>query len=66
MTQEKADLINALVEIEDRIDELWEYHPENPHRIDVEDEFERLQMTAVGIKTRIEELGDDDEDDDLI
>jgi len=66
MTQEKADLINALVEIEDRIDELWEFHPDNPHRVDVEDEFYRLQATVVAIQTRIEEIGDDDEDDDLI
>jgi|VirMetMinimDraft_7_1064189.scaffolds.fasta_scaffold92837_4 hypothetical protein len=66
MTQEKADLINALVEIEDRIDELWEFHPDNPHRVDVEDEFHRLQATVVAIQTRIEEIGDDDEDDDLI
>ena len=66
MTQEKADLINALVEIEDRIDELWEFHPDNPHRVDVEDEFHRLQATVVAIQTRIEEIGDDDEDNDLI
>ena len=66
MTQEKADLINALVEIEDRIDELWEFHPDNPHRVNVEDEFHRLQATVIAIQTRIEEIGDDDEDDDLI
>ena len=66
MTQEKADLINALVEIEDRIDELWDFHPENPHRVNVEDEFHRLQATVIAIQTRIEEIGDDDEDDDLI
>jgi hypothetical protein len=66
MTQEKADLINTLVEIEDRIDELWDFHPENPHRVNVEDEFHRLQATVIAIQTRIEEIGDDDEDDDLI
>ena len=66
MTQEKADLLNVLVEIEDRIDELWEFHPDNPHCVNVEDEFHRLQATVIAIQTRIEEIGDDDEDDDLI
>lgn len=66
MTQEKAALINTLIEVEDQIDELWEYHPENPNGVNVEDEFERLQKLALVLQTQIEELGDDDEDDDLI
>jgi len=66
MTQEKAALINTLIEVEDQIDELWEYHPENPNGVKVEDEFERLQKLALVLQTQIEELGDDDEDDDLI
>lgn len=66
MTQEKAALINTLIEVEDRIDELWDYHPENPNGVNVEDEFERLQKLALVLQTQIEELGDDDEDDDLI
>ena len=39
MTQEKVDLINRLMEIEERIEELWEFHPDNPDAIDVVDEF---------------------------
>jgi hypothetical protein len=30
MNSEKSQLINDLIEVEDRIDELWEYHPEKP------------------------------------
>lgn len=62
MTSEKAELINALLEIEDRIDELWDFHPENPNRINVEEEFENLQKTALLIETQLDELGGDDED----
>ena len=47
MDQRKAELINTLIEVEERIDELWEYHPENPNRIDVESEFNDLQRTAI-------------------
>jgi hypothetical protein len=62
MAQEIAALINALIEIEDRIDELWDYHPENPNRVDVEGEFDRLQKDALIIQTQIRELGGEDDD----
>ena len=62
MTTEKAALINTLIEVEDRIDELWEYHPENPNGTDVVDEFEKLQKLALVLQTQIDELGGDDED----
>jgi len=62
MTNEKAELINTLIEIEERIDELWEYHPENPNRIDVESEFNDLQRTAILLQAQIDELGGDDDD----
>ena len=63
MTNEKAELINTLIELEERIDELWEYHPENPNRIDVEDEFQELQKVVLLIQTELDELGGDDNDD---
>jgi len=62
MTNEKAELINTLIEVEERIDELWEYHPENPNRIDVESEFNDLQRTAILLQAQIDELGGDDDD----
>ena len=62
MAQEIAALINALIEIEDRIDDLWDYHPENPNRVDVESEFDRLQKDALIIQTQIRELGGEDDD----
>ena len=62
MTTEKAELINTLIELEERIDELWEYHPENPNRVNVEDEFNDLQRTVILLQTQIDELGGDDED----
>ena len=62
MTTEKAALVNTLIEVEDRIDELWEYHPENPNGVDVVDEFEKLQKLALVLQTQLEELGGDDDD----
>lgn len=62
MTTEKVELVNTLIEVEDRIDELWEYHPENPNRTDVVDEFIKLQKLALVLQTQLEGLGGDDED----
>ena len=63
MDQRKAELVNALLEVEERIDELWEYHPENPNRIDVEDEYLELHKVALLIQNELDELGGDDSDD---
>ena len=62
MTTEKAALVNTLIEVEDRIDELWEYHPENPNGVDVVDEFEKLQKLALVLQAQLDELGGDVED----
>tara|TARA_B110000503_G_scaffold22624_1_gene35159 strand:- start:204 stop:398 length:195 start_codon:yes stop_codon:yes gene_type:complete len=64
MNSEKSQLINDLISIEDRIDELWEYHPENPNAIDVVDMFNELQSRAISLTQELEEL--DGEKDDLI
>ena len=64
MNSEKSQLINDLIEVEDRIDELWEYHPENPNVIDVVDMFNELQSRAISLIQALEEL--DGEKDDLI
>ena len=64
MNSEKSQLINDLIEVEDRIDELWEYHPENPNAIDVVDMFNELQSRAISLIQALEAL--DGEKDDLI
>ena len=66
MTQEKADLINRLMEIEDRIEELWEFHPDNPDAIDVVDEFTKLQRDASGIEDYLQTLWSPEDDADVI
>jgi len=66
MTQEKVDLINRLMEIEDRIEELWEFHPDNPDAIDVVDQFNKLQRDASGIEDYLQTLWSPEDDEDII
>ena len=64
MNSEKSQLINDLIEVEDRIDELWEYHPENPDATDVVSMFNEMQSRAISLTQALKEL--DGERDDLI
>ena len=66
MTQEKVDLINRLMEIEERIEELWEFHPDNPNAIDVVDEFNKLQRDASGIEDYLQTLWAPEDDEDIM
>ena len=66
MTEEKGDLMNRLFEIEERIAELWEFHPDNPDAVDVMEEFIKLQRDAAGIESYLETLWSPEDDNDLI
>jgi hypothetical protein len=65
MTQEQADLLNKLFEIEERIGDLWEFHPDNPNRVDVETEFIELQREASSITSYLKEGNVDIEEERL-
>ena len=66
MTQEKSNLMNQLFEIEERIAELWEFHPDNPMATDVVSEFEEAQRVASTIESYLETLWSPEDDNDLI
>ena len=66
MTEEQADLLNKLFEIEERIGDLWEFHPDNPNQTNVEERFEELQKLVITIETYLEEQGIDiDEENEV-
>ena len=65
MTEEQADLLNKLFEIEERIGDLWEFHPDNPNRVDVEVEFIELQREASSITSYLKEGDVDIEEERL-
>jgi hypothetical protein len=63
MTTDQADMLNKLMDVENEIAILWEYHPDNPNQINVEDRFEELQKLVVTIETYLEEKGIDIEEE---
>ena len=66
MTQEKADLLNRLFDIEEQLQDLWEFHPDNPNAVDIVTRFNDLQRDASTIESYLETLWTPEDDEDVI
>jgi len=55
--QKKADLVNDLIFLLNIEDELWRYHPENPKKINVEDEWITIKDKIQVIENELKQLG---------
>tara|TARA_B100000900_G_scaffold317810_1_gene276846 strand:+ start:825 stop:1007 length:183 start_codon:yes stop_codon:yes gene_type:complete len=54
--EQKIELINDLIATSTVLDELWNYHPNNPDRKDVVNEYETLKKIQSDIEKEIAEL----------
>jgi len=57
LEEQKANLINDLIAVSTVMDELWNYHPDNPEKKDVIEEFNTLKNIQKDIEQEIAELG---------
>ena len=57
MTEEKANLINEVIFLSDIANHYWEFHPENPDKVDVVVEYDRIKTQIQDLENRIEKLG---------
>lgn len=57
LEEQKANLINDLIAVSTVMDELWYYHPDNPEKKDVIEEFNTLKNIQKDIEKEIAELG---------
>ena len=55
--QIKADLINDLFSVSTVMDEVWNYHPDNPNKKDVIEEYNTLLKIKSQIEEEISNLG---------
>jgi hypothetical protein len=53
---EKAQLIDELLLIETEIDNLWDYCPDNPKRVDVRTSLIKLESLKKEIEEKLESL----------
>jgi hypothetical protein len=54
---QKAELINDLLATSTVMEELWNYHPENPNKKDVIKEYQTLLKIQKDIEKELKELG---------
>ena len=55
---EKSELIADLVATSTVMDEIWRYHPENPKKMDLVEEYNSLKKIQKDIELELEKLGD--------
>ena len=54
----KTELVNDLLSVVTIMDEIFKYHPENPNKIDIKEEYANLQMIKDDIEAELEEMED--------
>ena len=56
LNNKKSELINDLVATTTVMDELWRYHPENPNKQDVVNEYKVLKKIKSGIEEELSKI----------
>lgn len=54
--EQRNELVNDLIATSTVMDELWQYHPDNPKVKDVVKEYEALKQMAKDLEKEIDEL----------
>lgn len=57
LEEQKANLINDLLAVSTVMEEVWNYHPDNPDKKDVIKEYQTLLQIQKDIETELKELG---------
>ena len=55
--EQRINLVNDLIATTTVMDELWHYHPENPNRKDIVEEYKVLEKIKDQIEEEIKNLG---------
>ena len=56
LDQQKSELINDLLATSTVMEELWNYHPENPNRKDIIAEYNQLLKIQRDIENELDSL----------
>jgi len=54
----KVELVNEVIFLNDRMEDLWSYHPENPNKVDIVWEYDNIKNELHLIEDRIQQLGE--------
>ena len=56
LEEQRTNLVNDLIAVSTIMDELWNYHPDNPNKKDVVSEYKTLQKIHEDIESEIANL----------
>lgn len=56
MIVKKSQLVNDIINLSRLVDEMYTYHPDNPDRVDVVEETEKIKKIIEDLSAQIEEL----------
>lgn len=54
--KDRMDLINQLVDLANVKDDLWKYHPDNPKKINIVQEYAKICAEIAGIEGELASL----------
>ena len=57
LEEKKVELINDLAATATVMDELWRYHPDNPKKVNIVEEYDSLKKMQSDIEEEIKDLG---------
>ena len=57
LNQQKATLIGDLLSVDTVMEEIWSYHPENPNKKDIVEQYDILKRIKSNIEEELKELG---------
>jgi hypothetical protein len=56
LEEQKANLVNDLIAVSTVMDEIWNYHPDNPNKKNVIEEYNQLLKIKEDIEKELEEI----------
>ena len=56
LEEKKINLVNDLIAAKTVTEEVWKYHPDNPNKHDVVEEYNQLKQIINDIEEEIEEV----------
>ena len=52
----RSQLVNDIINLSRLVDEMYVYHPDNPDRVDVVEETEKIKQIISDLSAQIDEL----------
>ena len=52
----RAELVNNIIFLTQRMDEMWAYHPENPNKLDIVGEYKSMKEQIDEYQNQLDDL----------